>query len=322
MKNKINYIAELCQNHLGKISNIEKMIYETALNGANIIKTQYIFSKNLAFRPEFENGVIIKNKKYIIKRPYLAEYNRLKKLDLKFKDYEKFIKICEKNNVTPMITCFTREHVKDLKNIGFKYIKVASYDCASFQMLKELKSNFNNIIVSTGATYDQEIKYASKILNKLKKFVLLHCVSIYPTPFNELNLKRISFLKKYSKEVGFSDHSVGIDENKNFACKAAIYFGATYLERHIRIFESEKTKDGIVSILPSDIKDIIMFSKLSKNDQHLHLKDKYKIKFKTTLGFKNRNLSHTELLNRNYYRGRFASFKKNKVIDNWEEIPL
>ena len=47
MKNKINYIAELCQNHLGKISNIEKMIYETALNGANIIKTQYIFSKRV-----------------------------------------------------------------------------------------------------------------------------------------------------------------------------------------------------------------------------------------------------------------------------------
>ncbi len=322
MKNKINFIAELCQNHLGKISNIEKMVYDTALNGANIIKTQYIFSKNLSFRPEFENGVSIKNKQLIIKRPFKSEFNRLKKLDLRFRDYEKFIKICEKNKVTPMITCFAREHIKDLKNIGFKYIKVASYDCASFQMLKELKSNFNNIIVSTGATYDHEIEYASKILNKIKKFALLHCVSIYPTPLKELNLKRISFLKKYSKKVGFSDHSIGIDENKNFACKAAIYYGANYLERHIRIFNYDKSKDGIVSILPSDIKNIINFSNLSKKDQLLHLKDKYKIKYEKTLGSKYRKLTNTELLNRNYYRGRFASFKKNQIINNWEETPI
>ena len=49
---------------------------------------------------------------------------------------------------------------------------------------------------------------------------------------------------------------------------------------------------------------------------------KLRRKTKTTLGFKYRKLSHTELLNRNYYRGRFASFKKNQIIDNWEEIPL
>ena len=75
-------------------------------------------------------------------------------------------------------------------------------------MLKELKSNFNNIIVSTGATYDHEIKYASKIL-KIKKFALLHCVSIYPTPLKELNLRRIS-LKNILKTLVFLTILLGL----------------------------------------------------------------------------------------------------------------
>ena len=42
----VKYIAELCQNHLGKIENIEKMVEECAFYGAKIIKLQYILSKN------------------------------------------------------------------------------------------------------------------------------------------------------------------------------------------------------------------------------------------------------------------------------------
>ena len=70
MRKKLNYIAEICQNHKGKIKNVEKMIHDCAEAGANIVKMQYIFSKNLSFRPEFENGLKIKNKVYAIKRPF------------------------------------------------------------------------------------------------------------------------------------------------------------------------------------------------------------------------------------------------------------
>ena len=321
---KLNFIAEICQNHQGKFSNVEKMINECAEAGATIVKAQYIFSKNLTYRPVFENGYKKKNIIESIKRPYLNEKKRLRKLDLKKKDYEKFVRICEKASVKPMITCFAREHVGELKDMGFKLVKVASYDCSSFRMIRDLSKKFRKMIISTGATYDNEIKFTSEIL-KNKFFVLLHCVSIYPTPLNFLNLSRINFLKKFSKYVGYSDHSLSIGNNRNLACKAAIIFGASYLERHVTILDHDKTKDGIVSIRPKDIKEITDFQFLSRKDQILYLFDRYKISLRHLNGKEKRTLTKEEILNRNYYKGRFGSQVSKdgrNFIENWNEVNL
>ncbi len=319
---KLTYIAELCQNHLGKFENIKKMTERCAENGAKVIKLQFIYTKNLTYRPEFENGIKIKNKIFQIKRPFKAEFQRLKKLEIKFKDYEKFVRLCESLGVEPSVTCFAREDIKTIKDMGFKTIKVASYDCASFKMLEELKENFKHLMVSTGATYDNEISQASKILKKNYNF--LHCVTIYPTPLSHLHLNRLNFLGKNYGKIGFSDHSIGFGNLKNLATKIAIYKGASIVERHITILDVNKTKDGAVSILPEDILEIINFSKFDKSDQKKYLKEKYKFDIRRTFGQQKRVLSHQEILNRNYYRGRFASFdrKSKRMIYNWEEVKI
>ena len=103
--NNCEFIAELCQNHLGKRSLLDKMVNECAENGADTIKIQNIFANNLTFRPRFENGLTIKNKTYSIKRPYKQEYNRLKNLELSIKDNEYFIRLCEK------IKCYANDNL-------------------------------------------------------------------------------------------------------------------------------------------------------------------------------------------------------------------
>ena len=325
MKNKLTYIAELCQNHNGNFNNVEKMVNECANYGANIIKLQYIFSKNLTYRAKFERGFSKNSQKKIIKRPFLKERRRLKRLELTHKELEKFVKICEKIKIKPAITCFAREHVDEIYNLGFKIIKVASYDCASYQLLRDLKNKFKKIIVSTGATYDDEIKLSSKILSKNNsEFSFLHCVTIYPTPINKINLSRINFLKKFSKSVGFSDHSLSDEKTKNYASLASIYFGANLIERHIRILDREASKDGPVSIHPSDIKEVVEFTKLSKSDQKLFLEKECKLNLNQIKGKPIRKMTKEEILNRDYYRGRFASFRNfhNRPIFNWDEVPL
>lgn len=316
------FIAELCQNHLGSKDVVLKMIDQCADNGADIIKLQNVFANDLAERYEFEKGFKKKNKILCIKRPYLQEYKRLKKLELGYKFLEKFIKVCVEKKVTPSITCFSRNRVKELKNIGFKVIKVASYDCGSFPMIEELAKNFKEIIVSTGATFDDEIKKTVKILklNEIK-FSLLHCVTIYPTPLKDLNLNRLNFLKKFTSTVGFSDHSLSTNENFNLASKIAIFMGARVIERHIRFFGHDKSKDGRVSILPKDIKDLKIFSNYTKKKQRAVLLQS-KFKYSKAKGKTYRALTHEELLNRSYYRGRFASKKNNRTIFNWESIEL
>ncbi len=320
----IKYIAELCQNHLGKIENIEKMVEECAFYGAKIIKLQYILSKNLSYRPEFDFGLKSKKKIIIIKRPFKNEYKRLKKLELNDKEIKKFIKICERNKVEPSITCFARENIQRLKDLGFNTIKIASYDCGSFQLIREISNKFKNLIISTGATYDNEIKKTFDILKKSKKnFSFLHCVTIYPTPFRHLNLNRIKYLKKYTGNIGYSDHSSSEGNLKNIASMAAVFFGAKIIERHIRILGTKDSKDGPVSVEPKDIGEVIKFSKLSKNDQKKHLKEKG-LNFNLLKGKQIRPLSKEELLNRDYYRGRFASFSKEnkRQIFNWDETSI
>ena len=81
----------------------------------------------------------------------------------------------------PAITCFTKNSVNILKDLGFKTIKVASYDCASFPLIRLLSKKFKNIIVSTGATYDDEIVKTANILKKIK-IIFLFCTVLLYTP--------------------------------------------------------------------------------------------------------------------------------------------
>jgi sialic acid synthase SpsE len=316
---KINFIAELCQNHNGDFDNIARMTKLCANNGADIIKLQYIKSSSLSFRPKFEAGFKKNKKTYIIKRKFLDEYIRLKKLEISDSQLLKFVKLCKKLKVEPCITCFTRGDINRIRSLGFKTIKIASYDCSSFQLLREVKNKFTNIIVSTGATFDDEIDKTSKIL-KNKNYSFLHCVTIYPTPLNELHLKRINYLKKYTNKVGYSDHSLGYGPKRNLASLLAIYHGAKMIERHIRILDKKDTKDGKVSIEPKDIFLIKKFSLLSKKKQKDYLHKHFKYNFNKVIGSKTRELSNVELLNRDYYRGRFVTKKNSREIFNWEEI--
>jgi sialic acid synthase SpsE len=317
----MKFIAELCQNHNGSYKNLKKMTIECAKSGADIIKLQYIMSNTLSFRPQFEEG-LKKGKQIIsIKRPYLEEVKRLKKLEIKNSDLKKFVKLCNSLNVEPAITCFTRQDVNIINKIGFKTVKIASYDCASFQLLRDVKNKFNKIIVSTGATFDNEIKKAANIL-KGKNFIFLHCVTIYPTPLESINLERINFLKKFTNKVGFSDHSLGFIKNRNLASMMAVYLGAEYIERHITILDKDKTKDGKVSIQPEDIRKIKTFSSLSKSKQLNFLKKNFEFNIERLRGHKYRKLTKEEILNRDYYKGRFVSKIGSREIYNWEEVNL
>ena len=129
-----------------------------------------------------------------------------------------------------MTSCFSRSHVEEIKNLGFDVIKVASYDCASFQLLRDIADKFDQIVVSTGATFDNEIEKAAEILRD-KDFTFLHCVTKYPTNLEDLNLARINWLKQFTKNVGFSDHSLR-STNGSIASLAAIAKGADTIECH------------------------------------------------------------------------------------------
>jgi sialic acid synthase SpsE len=316
-------IAELCQNHNGNIKLLEEMVHAASEAGASYCKIQSMKSSELVYRDRFEFGKLENGKIITIKRPYKNELERLSKLDLTDDDHFLFIELCNKYKIKPTTTIFTRSRLKFLKKLNLDLIKIASFDCASHTMIEEVcKTDIPYIIISTGTTYDHEIEKTVNILkNYKKKYTLLHCISIYPTPACEANLNRIDFLKTMSDSVGFSDHS-NTDENGINISIASMLFDVDVIERHFTILPKEKTKDGVVSINFNELKTLVEFTKKKKSEIKDYL-TKNSTNYMKFFGKEKRVLSEVELLNRDYYRGRFASKNKdNLIVNNWEDKSL
>ena len=323
----IKIIAELCQNHNGSFDVVKSMIDAAASAGATHVKIQTIYADTLVFRPQFEQGHVVDGKTYAIKRPWLPEYQRLKGLELTPDQSFKFVEHCRSVGVIPLTTCFARKNLKEIYEQGFREIKVASYDCASYQLIKELANKFSHLYISTGATFDDEIECTASILKDMDvSYSFLHCVTIYPTPIEMMNLSRISWLRQYSNQIGFSDHSLASGDGV-LASMAAILLGAEIIERHFTILPADETRDGPVSINAKQLKELSEFVKLTKTDQQALLESVCP-KWEIMIGNSLRQLSEIELLNRDYYRGRFATPRfpnhnnATEMIFNWEQTPI
>jgi len=317
-------IAEFCQNHNGKMDLLAKMIEEAAIAGATHGKMQTIMANTISYRPQFEEGLAVNGVVKSIKRPYAQEYDRLKTLEINHDETLLFIKYCKENGLIPITTCFTRFHVKELAEVGFESIKVASYDCASFPLLRELAEKFDEIVVSTGATFDDEVMYAADILAKTK-FAFLHCVTLYPTPLNEMHLLRMNWLRSMAPKVGFSDHTL-VERDGLIASKGALALGAEIIERHFTILGPTESKDGPISVTPRALAELADFGKMPIEDRLSYMDSKHP-EWRMMLGEEKRLLSDEELLNRDYYRGRFATPREesrngSRMIFNWEETPI
>ena len=102
-----------------------------------------------------------------------------------------------------------------------------------------------------------EIKKTCKILRK-NQFYLLHCISLYPTLTDEVNLRRMINLKKFSKNIGFSDHTLG-----PLASIKAISLGAKVLEKH---FTYNKNADGPDHKSSANFEELKLICDFSKNN--------------------------------------------------------
>lgn len=318
-------IAELCQNHNGDKALLQRMIHAAAENGADYVKGQIIFSGDLTHRPRFDEGEISESGIVkTIKRPYMAELERLRKLDLTHDDIQWFVEECVRAGTTPLLTVFTRKDIPFAASLPLpeSIVKVSSQDCISYPFLEELSDAFDHLIVSTGGATDEEIKKAVETVKKKgKQVTLLHCVSRYPNPIDACNLARMVYLTIRAHLSGWSDHT-SVPDNGIKAAKVASMFGANYIERHFTILPPEESKDGPVSITPKLLKELADFVKLPELEQRA-IAEKEIPEWKGIYGVSVPKITHEEALTIDYMRGRFGSkVAEGKWVFNWEDTPL
>jgi len=312
-------IAEFCQNHKGDLNLLKDMVWAAADAGASYAKIQSMLADDLTFRKRFEEGLWESEKQIAIKRPYKPEYERLKPMDMTDEAHHFFSEECKKAGIKPMTTIFSRSRIPFVASLGWDAVKVASYDCASAPMLRELNERFAYLFISTGATYDQEIEGSAKLLQG-HAFSFLHAVTIYPTPLDEFHLARMDYLRQFTPSVGMSDHSLVSRDGIN-AARIALSLGADVIERHFTLLSADATKDGPVSINAEQLKQLVDFSRLPVDERKAIVESEIP-HYKQAIGQRTRPLSHTEELNRDYYRGRFASRVGDEIVYNWEEKPV
>jgi len=311
-------IAEFCQNHNGSYETLSRMIAEAAEGGATHAKIQSIFADDLSYRPEFEEGRIAPDGNVkVIKRPYQPEYERLKKLELTYEQHRRFVEDCRASGLEPLTTAFNLTCIPQIRDLGWRAIKVASYDCGSTPLIEELADNFQELIVSTGASYDEEIEATAALLKRRgANFTLLHCVTIYPTPLDEMHLSRLAYLRSLAPSVGLSDHSLVAKDGVK-ADLVAIHLGADTVERHFTVLPEDQTRDGKVSITKAHLREMSDFAAMDHAAQEAYLAE-HVPEHGILMGQQKRPLSDAELLNRAYYRGRFCNKLGERQVYNWE----
>ena len=116
--------------------------------------------------------------------------------------------------------------------------------------------------------------------------------------------------------MGWSDHTL-FERDRHAASLTSLLLGASTIERHFTVLKKTKTKDGPVSINFKEAKELAEYIKYDKKKILQILNDEYKKKWKLCIGKGNKPQSF-ELLNREYYRGRFAKFVRGKPNYNWQ----
>src|SRR6185503_19047941 len=119
--------------------------------------------------------------------------------------------------------------VETIRQFNLPAIKIASPDLVNRVLLEQAARSGATMLVSTGAATIDEVHRAAQWLRKWDtKFVLLHCVSSYPTPSEEAHLGWISELAKFGAPVGYSDHTTDA-----LSGAFAVVAGACIVEKHL-----------------------------------------------------------------------------------------
>lgn len=206
---------------------------------------------------------------------------------------------CDEVGIIFHSTPMSRGAAEKLNEAGAKLWKVGSGDILDFVMLDYMAGTKKPIILSSGMSTLEEIDRAVDFLKRRNaQVILLHCVSKYPCPPEDLNLGTIAFLSgRYDIPVGFSDHSIGID-----SAIAAVALGAKVIEKHFSFSRGLWGADHKVSMTPDEMRAMVEgIRELEKNPAR---KEEYlqKDAVKTGMGNGVKTLQEEEAVFRPYFR--------------------
>lgn len=172
--------------------------------------------------------------------------------ELKRPDYQRLLDEVRAQGMLGICTPFDEESVDMIVEMGFDVLKIASCSATDWPLLEKAAYANLPIICSTGGLEQRNIdELASFFFHRGVTFAFMHCVSIYPTPDELLNLNQIAAMRKRYPycTIGWSTHE---DQDNTAAVQVAYALGAEMFERHIGL-ETDKIKLNAYSSRPEQL---------------------------------------------------------------------
>jgi len=243
-------IAEAGVNHNGQLATALRLVEAAKEAGADAVKFQ-------TFRAERIVGAAAEKAAYQKRHTSSDEtqYQMLKRLELSEEAHYRLVEHCRAVQIEFLSTPFDDESADFLARLGISRFKISSGEITNTPFLQYIAEKGRPVILSTGASDLGEVAAAIAALEAggATQISLLHCVSQYPAPYEDINLRAMHTLANvFRVPVGYSDHTLGIE-----IPVAAVAMGARIIEKHFTLDRNMPGHDHQASIEPLDFQRMV-----------------------------------------------------------------
>jgi sialic acid synthase SpsE len=243
-------IAEAGVNHDGNIEKAHKLIDAAKTADADAVKFQTFKAEHLVTRTA--RSADYQKQRFGAK----TQFDMLKALELTAQQFTELKAHCERTGILFLSTPFGPKEAELLAGMNVHALKIASPDVNNPYLLEAALQTELPLIVSTGAAEIEEVDAGVEYIRRhggINRLVLLHCVSSYPTPMADANLKAIAALaERYHVPTGYSDHTESVSTGA-----LAVAAGAVVVEKHFTLDSTQPGPDHAMSLEPDRLADYI-----------------------------------------------------------------
>lgn len=287
-------IAEVSANHDKSFSQLSRLIELAHDTGWNCVKLQTFTADSLSIKTNHPSVTL--NKEWGEGTLYDLYEQAAMPMHFHQPAFEKISEL----GMIPLTSIYDPRDLDFLEKLQCAVYKIASFELTYLDLLRAVADTKKDIILSTGMASIEEIKTSiDTIKNRSEntKITLMHCISAYPTPTEEVNLGAIKTLQEtFQLDVGFSDHTLGSE-----ASILAYSLGAKVIEKHITNDNKRKGPDHRFSAEPDVLREVVSGIK----------------RVKLLRGSGKKKLTHLE--NENKRLGRRSAFS-TRVINKGERL--